>query len=287
MSLPDRPLSIDQAIDVTSYPLHEVGGRAWRETVSRVRAELAAEGCSVLRDFVLPERLEPLRAECTAVAGLAYDEVRTVNVYNTAPDPALPADHPAQWSMERGNSFVARVDIPEDFLIHRLYLDERFQRFLADCLEVPRVHPLADPFAGLCLNVVEPGREHPWHFDTNEYAVSMVTQAPESGGVFEYCPAIRSPEAENFTDVAAVLRGHGGRFIRRLPLRPGDLQLFRGRYSLHRVSQVGGGTARHSAIFSYSERADVVGRAERTRQLFGRVDAAHVSPRERVDGLLD
>lgn len=285
--MPTTSLSIDQAIDTAAYPLDEVDGATWRRIVERVRADLAADGCSVLRDFVRPDRLDALRAECAGVSGQAYDEVRTVNVYNTAPDPALPADHPAHLSMERGNSFVARVDIPDDFLIHRLYLDERFQRLLAACLEVPRVHPLADPYAGLCLNVVEPGREHPWHFDTNEYAVSMVTQTPEGGGVFEYCPAIRSPEAENFADVAEVLRGSGQRFVRRLTLRPGDLQIFRGRYSLHRVTEVRGATARHSAIFSYSERADVVGSAERTRQLFGRVAPAHTARGERVDGLMD
>ena len=82
--------------------------------------------------------------------------------------------------------------------------------------------------------------EHPWHFDTNEFTVSMLTQAAEGGGVFEYCPNIRSAAAENFDDVRAVLAGRGEHLVRRLTLRPGDLQLFQGRYSLHRVSTVRG-----------------------------------------------
>jgi len=280
-------LAIEQAVNTSHYPLAEPDGLAWRSAVARVRAELAADGCSVLRDFIRPARLTTLGEQCASIAGRAYDEVRTVNVYNTAPDPSLPPDHPAHLTMARGNSFVARVDIPDDFLIHRLYLDHGFQRFLAACLEVPRIHPLADPYAGLCLNVVEPGREHPWHFDTNEYAVSMVTQAPDSGGVFEYCPGIRTPSEEHLDDVAAVLAGRGEHLVRRLALRPGDLQVFRGRYSLHRVTRVAGETARHSAIFSYSERGDIVGSPERTRQLFGRVAPAHLAPRGRLDGLLD
>jgi hypothetical protein len=56
-----------------------------------------------------------------------------------------------------------------------------------------------------------------------------------------------------------VLAGGGERLVRRLSLRPGDLQLFTGRYSLHRVTAVHGGTARHSAIFAYSERPGVIG----------------------------
>ena len=66
------------------------------------------------------------------------------------------------------------------------------------------------------------------------------------------------------------------------------LRLFRGRYSLHRVTEVRGGTARHTAIFSYSARAGVVGSAVRTRQLFGRTARAHGGRRAvRVDGLMD
>ncbi|MDN5859696.1 MAG: arpA protein, partial [Pseudonocardia sp.] len=71
---------------------------------------------------------------------------------------------------------------------------------------------------------------------------------------------------------------------------PGDLQLFRGRYALHRVSAVTGSAARHSAILAYSERPGVIGSVARTRQLFGRVSAVHVEHERgtvRVDQLLD
>jgi hypothetical protein len=73
-------------------------------------------------------------------------------------------------------------------------------------------------------------------------------------------------------------------------LRPGDLQLFKGRFSLHRVTTVAGDAARHSAIFAYSERPGVVGSVARTRQLFGRVLPEHLAAAGqavRGDRLLD
>jgi len=155
---------------------------------------------------------------------------------------------------------------------------------------LPGVHELADPLAGLCLNVVTPGRAHPWHFDTNEFAVTLLTQAPQAGGSFEHCPNIRSAQAENFDDVRAVLAGRGGHMVRRLSLRPGDLQLFTGRSSLHRVSAVQGDAERHTAIFAYSERPGVIGTVARTRQLFGRVLPEHLVAEGRavrIDQLLD
>ena len=115
------------------------------------------------------------------------------------------------------------------------------------------MHPLADPYAGLTLNVVAPGGDHPWHFDTNEIAVSLLTRAPGSGGVFEYCPGLRAVGDENHAAVRAVLDGDRGP-VRRLELRPGDLQLFRGRFSLHRVGTVHGDSPRHAAILAFSDR---------------------------------
>ncbi|WP_246236656.1 HalD/BesD family halogenase [Actinomadura chibensis] len=262
----------------------------WLPVISRARAELAKTGCCVLPDFIRPALLDALRTECAQSASFAHTDVETVNAYNIDVTTPLPDGHPGRVTMERGNAFVPRDRIPAAFIIHRLYSNPLFRRLTAACFGMPVVYELADPLSGLCLNVVEPGMEHPWHFDTNEFTVSMLVQEAEAGGGFEYCPNIRSADAENFGDVGRVLAGRGGDLVQRLTLRPGDLQLFKGRYSLHRVARVAGSTARHTAIFAYSERPGVVGSVARTRQLFGRVLPAHLAAEGRavrVDGLLD
>ncbi|WP_232376111.1 HalD/BesD family halogenase [Amycolatopsis aidingensis] len=281
---------VERVVDTDRYPLGHPGGPAWTEVVATVHRELRDVGCSVLPDFIRPELQDELRRECAGIAPLAHDEMEVVNAYNIATDTQLPADHPGRTTMERGNAFVAQDHIPRHFLIQRLYRSVEFQRFIAACFELPQIHELADPLSKLCLNVITPGLSHPWHFDTNEFTVSLLTQEPEQGGVFEYCPNIRSAREENFAGVRAVLDGHGEQAVRRLTLRPGDLQLFKGRYSLHRVTPVRGETARHSAILAYSERPGVVGSVARTRQLFGRVLPEHLAAERRAvrgDQLLD
>lgn len=283
-----RPL--EELVDTARYPLSELGGAAGEEIVSRARRELSADGCTVLPDFIRPSLQGVLQEECSAIAPRAHFDVATVNVYNMAVDSDLPEDHPGRKAFERGNAFVPRDRIPAGSLISRLYSHRLFQAFVARCFELDELHELADPLSGLVLNVVEPGMEHPWHFDTNEFTVSMLTQGAHDGGTFEYCPNIRSAQDENFADVRDVLDGRGEQLTRRLPLRPGDLQLFKGRYSLHRVSPVQGQVARHSAIFAYSERPGVIGSVSRTRQLFGRVLPEHLAAEGqavRGDRLLD
>lgn len=277
-------------VDTERYPLSAPGSDPWSHAVRRARSELGAVGCTVLAGFIRCASLETMRQECLSVAPLAYYDVETVNVYNTAVDPSLPDGHPRRITMVRGNAFVARDTIPDGFIIHQLYTSPLVQRFIAACFELATVSELADPLAGLCLNVVAAGRDHPWHFDKNELTVSLLIQEPEAGGFFEYCPNIRSAGAENFDQVGAVLAGSGEGVIRRLALRPGDLQLFRGRYSLHRVRTVHGHRERHSAIFAYTERPGVIGTQARTRQLFGRVLPAHRVVEDSsvgADGLLD
>jgi hypothetical protein len=279
--------AIDEVVDTGRYPLHDPGSPGWAAVVEQARTDLRAGGATVLRDVVRPGHRDRLRAEGDAVAPHAHTATAQVNVYNTDPDPTLPPEHPARVALTRRNAFVARDHIPADHLIRRLYSHEGFQRLLAACFELPAVHPLADPYSALTLNVVAPGDDHPWHFDTNEIAVSLLTRAPERGGSFEYCPGIRAPGAENLTTVKAVLDGDRAP-VHHLDLRPGDLQLFRGRYALHRVTPVVGATPRHTAIFAYSDRPGVVGSPTRTRQLFGRVDPAHLAAASvRSDTLLD
>jgi hypothetical protein len=283
-------MTLDNLIDTARYPLSELASTAGAEVVSRARRDLAADGCTVLHDFIRPSLQNALQQECSAIAPRAHFDVATVNVYNMAVDSDLPQDHPGRTAFERGNAFVARDLIPADSVISRLYSHTLFQQFIARCFELDELHELADPLSGLVLNVVEPGMEHPWHFDTNEFTVSMLTQEAQDGGVFEYVPNIRSAHDENFGDVRDVLAGRGEGLTRRLPLRPGDLQLFKGRYSLHRVSPVEGQVARHSAIFAYSERPGVIGSMSRTRQLFGRVLPEHEEAEGRAvrgDRLLD
>ena len=101
---------------------------------------------------------------------------------------------------------------------------------------------------------------------------------------------IRNADDECFDAIQRILDG-GTDGVHTLDLRAGDMQIFRGRHSLHRVTRVPLGSApRHAAIFAYTQEPGVIGRVERTRQLFGRVLPAHeAAERERVrsDVLID
>ncbi len=281
---------LDQIINCDVYPLNNPQSITWELAVKRVRTDLQVDGCCVLDDFIRSEVIADLEQQSEMLAPYAYYEAETVNVYNTNPDLVMDANHPAKITFQRGNAFVARDLIPQDQIIHILYTDNYFKKFISACFDLDLVYELSDPLAGLCVNVLKPGCMHPWHFDTNEFTVSLLTKSPVSGGIFQYCPNIRSPKQENFSDVYAVITGNADQQIQSLPPKLGSLQLFKGRYSLHRVSSVLGNAERHSAIFAYSQSPAVIGKVERTKQLFGRVLPVHYAAEHeclRSDKLMD
>ena len=79
---------------------------------------------------------------------------------------------------------------------------------------------------------------------------------------------------ENYTEVSKVLKGKS-QMVKSIVLQPGDIQLFKGRYSLHRVAPLKGTVPRYVAILSYVEEENMVGSIERTKQLYGRVLPIH------------
>ena len=106
------------------------------------------------------------------------------------------------------------------------------------------------------------------------------------GGEFEYAPAIRQKD-ENFIEVAKILKNQSQK-VKSIVLKPGDLQLFKGRYSLHRVAPLKGKVPRYVAIFSYVEEKNMVGSVNRTKQLYGRVLPIHYkNAGQRTDKLID
>ena len=285
------PIDLADLVDLRTFPIHDPASAGYVAAVDAARVGLRAEGCAVLGGFVRPEAVVRLNDEIVERKHATHYSTQVMNPYfHTAFNADYPADHPVNTFIERSSGFIPGDAWDAGCATDVLFRAPEVARFIADCLEIPALYCYDDPLAGLTSNICDPGQQFTWHFDTNDFAVTVLVQPANDGGLFEYVPQIRSAEDEGFDAIAAVLAG-GQDGVRTLDLRPGDLQIFRGRHSLHRVTRVGAASRpRHAAIFAYTLEPGVVGRVERTRQLFGRVLPAHEqAERQRVrsDPLLD
>lgn len=281
-------LLANDLIDIERYPI-SVPGPDRDAILTRVREDLDLRGCAVLKGFLTPSGIAATVAEADGVADRGHRSYSRTNPYFTAEDTSLPASDPRRRFFERSNAFIPADNFRSGGALRTIFDSAGFDAFIRECLQQPedRFFRYADPLADVIVNAAGEGNGFPWHFDTNNFTVTLALQNAESGGAFEYAPMIRTNQDENFADVSEVLDGISKKVIS-LALEPGDLQLFKGRYSLHRVAPLQGPTPRYVAIFSYVEEPRMVGSVERTQQLYGRtLPIHHERAGQRADALQD
>lgn len=260
--------------DTRRYGLDDRASAAYRDLVAHAREELHDDNCVVLPGFVRPTVLQAMQAEGTEQSGSATYTKKWLNPYFSEPPEDVPESHPLKRMALRCHGMVRADWFAQDGTIWSLFRNEDLCRFVADCLGYETLFTYRDPFGCVNINVQKPGREFSWHFDHNDFTVSMLLHEPEGGGIFEYVPDIRTSENENYDAVRAVLDGER-QSVRTLALKPGDLQLFRGGNTLHRVTAPTGKLDRQSLLLSYVTNPRHIATAAYAERLWGEVHPLH------------
>ena len=278
---------LDDIVDIGRYPISNLDSLAGRSLVADTAARLEQDGLVRLPGLLRPSAVRELRREMRVTGRYVSCETTTRSAY-AGDETLLAADDPRRLTSTWTAGHITRDMIPPYSVAQRLYVSPDFKRFIAACLGLGRVFEYGDPLAGLITTVIPPGGEYGWHYDTNRFVVTLAVEEARSGGAFEYSPDLRSPGDENLEGLRAVITGDRST-VRTVTARAGDLQLFLGRYSLHRVTRVDGHRPRLMLVLSYAEQPGIIGPLERTRQVYGRVTETHLLHAEQAlgsDGLI-
>ena len=268
---------IDDVVDLDRYPIDQpASSPALQRLTGGVRAALDREGAALLPRFLRPSALATMATDIAKRAVHVPILNHRASVYaSSRSEDRMDPDDPRHHELARVAGHVTRDMIPAYTDAHRLYVSAAFKRFVALAVGSERVFEYADPLAGLVATVLPPGGSYSWHYDTNEFVLTIVLQPADTGGAFEYHHDLRRPGEENLAGLRRVLDGTAPP-PRQIDSNPGDLCLFRGRYSLHRVTPVEGVRSRHALVLSYADRPGVIGPLERTRSVYGRVTEQHL-----------
>ena len=265
-------LDANKMINLDRYPIN-IPGKQRDQLIQQTREELSLDGCAVVKGFLTEAGISALKAEAEGVSSKGHRSFNRTNPYFTKDDQKLPISDPRRTFFERSNNFIAADNFKPSGALRTIHNFSALDPFIKECLEEEKFFRYADPLADVIINMADAGNGFPWHFDTNNFTVTIAIQNAEHGGAFEYAPNIRI-NSESFAEVRKVLDGESDKVVK-LDLEPGDLQLFRGRYSLHRVAPLTGDTPRYVAIFSYVEEPGMVATPERCKQLYGRALPIH------------
>lgn len=254
-------------IDLDTYPLDKPGTQGYDALVARCRRALARDGMFDLTGFLRPKALEQALAEVAAKQDQAFTHARDHNIYFRKEIPGLAPDHPALKPFRTANHTLCADQIGG--VLERLYEWPAFAAFLAACMEKPALYTMDDPLARLNVMTYREGEALNWHFDRSEFTTTILLQAPEQGGLFEYRTDLRSDIDPNYDGVAKMLAGMDPE-VQRVKLVAGGLNVFRGRNTAHRVTPVIGDTARRIAVFSFYDRPGVRMTPEEQKGFYGR-----------------
>ena len=141
-------------------------------------------------------------------------------------------------------------------VIHEIYEYAPLPAFIAAVMRLPVLYLMLDPLARANVMEYRAGETLNWHFDRSIFTTTLLIQAADEGGEFEYCSNLRSDTDPNYNGVAKLLAGMDAT-IRVNPLAAGSLNVFAGKNTLHRVSTVRGGRSRLIAVFSYYDKPGV------------------------------
>ncbi|HET6157056.1 MAG TPA: hypothetical protein VFE34_01815 [Dongiaceae bacterium] len=256
-------------LDLERYPIDRPDSAEARTLLARCKADLRADGMFNLEGFVRPRMIERCAAEVQPLLDhRSYTHKRSHNVYFLRNVAGLAPDHPALRPVETVNHTLCADQIA-DTIAGEIYRWEPLANFLAAVMEIPKLHLMDDPLAAVNVIAYRAGEALNWHFDRSHFTTTLLIQAAESGGEFQYRSDLRSDSDPNYEGVARLLRGEDGA-VRILPLKPGTLNVFKGKNTLHRVSPPTGNRDRIVAIFSYYDRPGVAFSAEERLGFYGR-----------------
>ncbi len=258
-------------LDVERYPLHRLDDAEGRGLVESCRRELHRNGMFNLDGFVRELAIARAAAEPAPVfENDAFSHSREHNIYFRDDVDGLEADHPALRRMTTSQRTIC-ADQMDESVILRIYEWPPLAEFLAQAMEMPCLYTMADPLARVNAMCYRDGQQLGWHFDRSEFTITLLLQAPESGGEFVYRKDLRTRDDPNHDGVARLLDG-ADESERSLGLEAGPLDVFRGLNTPHCVAPVAGDRPRMVAVFSFYDRPDVSFSPEERLGFYGRAN---------------
>ncbi len=258
-------MALREIVDLDLHPILDAPYQA------ACRNTLDQNGALVLDGFLTMAAVSAIAEEGVSKRENAYFCEQRHNVYLTPPDPAFSDTHARNRQVISSKGCICDDLIAQTSPLRTLYDDQDFKTFLCKVLGENQLYPYADSLSSINLHYAEMGQELGWHFDNSSFATTLLIQAPEGGGNFEYVANLRNAEEKemNYDGVTAVLDGQ--RSIEKLSISVGALVLFRGRNAMHRVSPVEGNTTRMLAVLAYNSEPGVALSESAQMTFYGRL----------------
>ncbi len=225
--------NIKDIVNLDRYPIDTS-----YEFLEDCKTRLKKDSVLQLDNFISSKSLLKIQNEGNKLHPQAYYCEQNHTVLLNKKNIDLKDDDPCNIEVQSNKGCVPNDLIPVSSDLIKLYTSDEFKKFLENILDIKKIYPYTDTLSSINYNYYEEGQQLGWHFDNASFAITLMIQSPNSGGVFEYISKGRNYE-KNYIDkelIGAVLKDEYP--VNELSVKPGTLLLFYGRNYLHRVTAV-------------------------------------------------
>ena len=258
--------SINQIINFDIHPVNKS-----TDYLNVCKNKLKNDSVLQLDNFLLKKSLKNIQNEANFLHSQAYYCSQSHTVLLNKKNNKLAVQDPCNIEVNSNKGCVPHDLIPNNSDLVYLYNSSIFIYFLESVLGVNKIYPYKDTLSSINYNYYEKGQQLGWHFDNASFAITLMVQSPDSGGVFQYINKGRNFE-KNLIDknlIRSVLNGSYP--VNKLSVLPGTLILFFGRNYLHRVAPVTSKKSRILVTLNYNLEENVELSENARLTFFGRI----------------
>lgn len=236
-----------------------------------IRRELDKTGILVLPNFLSTIALRKLQEEASSLKEKAYKSESVYNIYVLPEDKKFTTNSPRNRKFTTTKSCVPEDQIPKNSILRKIYNAGAFRGFISKVERLTQIFPYADKLSSININYYNSGDSLEWHFDNADFVITLLIKKPEEGGLYEYFSNIRYDDKgnEDYEKLSKILDGEIE--PQRIVMNEGDLIIFRGNKSLHRVTNVEAGE-RILVTFNYNTKQGVPLSEKSRMTFFGRIE---------------
>lgn len=246
-------------VNLTDYPIEDLGSPEGAAFLQDCRERLKRDGALELPGFLSADVLPNLVKEAEAGAERSrpfehhfqFGTGKSDETYDTE---ILPEDDPRRFLSRTALTFVGEHLIPDDSTLRDLYNWPPIMEFIAQVLQLPKLYRRNDGLSGVNYTVMSEGDEQSWHYDESHFVTTILLQASEGGGAFEYVRNLRDDTQDDLDGVKQALAGTHPKQTS-IKATPGTFLLFEGRYAFHRATRIVGKTRRCLALLAFDQKS--------------------------------
>lgn len=234
------------------------------------RKNLKEKGIIVFTDFISKNILKVMVNEANALKPKAFNSSSEYNVYVKPKDLSFPMKSARNRIMKTTKKCIANDLILDQSFLMQIYNSVKIQKFFCNLLGVPNLFPYSDNLSSVNINYYEPGDALGWHFDNSDFTITLLIKNCSKGGIYQYFTDMRYKKdgSENYQLVEDILDDKIPPNVQ--PACEGDLMIFKGNKSLHRVTDILDGE-RILVTFNYNNQQGLPLSEQSRKTFFGRI----------------